>query len=283
MSKIELKNVTKKFKDIVALDDVTLTLEENVIYGLLGRNGAGKSTMLNVISNRLYADAGEVLIDGENVCENDKALSKIYCMSDKNLYWDSDKVLTVFKDSKEFYKDFDMEYALALSEKFGLSVKKKIKSLSTGYKSIFKLIIALSCNADIVFLDEPVLGLDANHRDMFYRALIERYTEKPATYVISTHLIEEAADLVERCIVIKNGKIVSDEETQALVSKGYAISGASGAVDKYCDGKEKIGEDVLGNLKTAYIIGTYNEADIPDNLEVSKLDLQKLFIQMTND
>ena len=88
MSKIELKNVTKQFGTLTALDDVSVTFEENKIYGLLGRNGAGKSTLLNLISNRLFTTSGEITVDGEPTVENDIALSKIYCMSDRDLYPD---------------------------------------------------------------------------------------------------------------------------------------------------------------------------------------------------
>lgn len=282
MSKIELRNVTKKFGDVTALKNVNITFEENVIYGLLGRNGAGKSTMLNLISNKLFVTEGEILVDGEKTVENDKALSKIYCMSDCNLYPDSCKVKEIFETTKIYYPDFDMDYAMKLAENFELNTAKKIKTLSTGYKSIYKLIIALSCGAPIVFLDEPVLGLDANHRDMFYRSLIERYSDKPATYVISTHLIEEAADVIERCVIIKDGEIIRNEDVSELVSQGYAISGSTLAVDEYCAGKEVIGETTLGNLKTAYILGSCDAKNLPPYLELSKLDLQKLFIQLTN-
>ena len=111
MSKIEIKNVSKRFKETVALDNVTLTLEENKIYGLLGRNGAGKSTLLNIISNRVFADSGEVLYDGEVVTENDRLQKNIYLMSEKSFYSDNLNVKQIFGWTKEFYPDFDYDYA----------------------------------------------------------------------------------------------------------------------------------------------------------------------------
>ena len=282
MSTIQITNLTKEFGNLKALDEVTLTFEENKIYGLLGRNGAGKSTLLNVISNRLLATSGDVLIDGEKSQENDKALSKIFCMSDKNLYPDSFKIKQVFEYTKTYYPNFDMVYALKLCGDYSLNPNKKIKSLSTGYQSIYKIIVALSCNAPIVFFDEPVLGLDAHHRDIFYKQLIDKYSNQPSTYVISTHLIEEAADIIEKVVILKDGKLIMNEDTEAVLSQGYAISGSTIAVDEYCAGKEILGVDVLGGLKTAYVMGKCNKADVPDHLEVSKLDLQKLFIQLTN-
>lgn len=282
MSTITIKNLTKDFRKVRALDNVSFTVEENKIYGLLGRNGAGKSTLLNIISNRLFTDEGEVLVDGENSVENDRALSKIYCMSDKNLYEEGMRVSDVFKMTKEYYPDFDMEYAEKLSEKFHLNTKKKLKGISTGYSSIYKLIIALACNAPIVFFDEPVLGLDANHRDVFYKELMTRYSEHPATFVISTHLIEEAAGLIEKVLVLKEGKLILDSDVEELLRSGYSVTGAATRVDEFTKGMETMGEDVLGGLKTVYIKGR-RPAEIPDGLEIASLDLQKLFIQLTND
>ena len=127
MSKIEIKNVSKRFKETVALDNVTLTLEENKIYGLLGRNGAGKSTLLNIISNRVFADSGEVLYDGEAMTENDRLQKNVYLMSEKSFYSDNLNVKQIFDWTKEFYPDFDSDYAMKLSELFGLNTKKKAK------------------------------------------------------------------------------------------------------------------------------------------------------------
>lgn len=282
MSYIEIKNITKAFGNTVALDNLSLSLEQNKIYGLLGRNGAGKTTLLNLITNKLFPTEGEILLDGDNVLENDRALSKIYFMTEKNFYPDSMTVKGAFKWGKEFYSDFDKSYAEALSEKFSLNVNKKIKSLSTGYKSIFKIIMALSCNTPAIFLDEPVLGLDANHRDLFYKELIQSYSEKPRTIIISTHLIEEAADIIENAIVLKNGKILMNDSVENILSLGYCVSGNAEAVDKFIAGKNVLGTDALGGFKTAYLLGKINQSSIPDGLEVSKLDLQKLFIYMTN-
>ena len=282
MSTITLKNLTMNFGSTTALDNVSLTFQENKIYGLLGRNGAGKSTMLNLITNKLFPTSGEVLIDGENVKENDKALSKVYCMSEKNLFPDQMKVSEVFKWTKEFYPTFDAEYANYLCEKFELNTKKRVKALSTGYASIYKVVAALSSNAPIVLFDEPVLGLDANHRDIFYRELIENYSRAPRTYVISTHLIEEAAELIEKTVILKTGKLVLDEDTESLLSRGYTVSGPAPAVDAYTQGKELLGADSLGGLKTAYIMGELDRSNVPAGLEVSKLDLQKLFIKLTD-
>ncbi len=279
---IEVKNVTKNYGSTCALDHVSLKFEENKIYGLLGRNGAGKTTLLNIISNRIFASEGEVLIDGLPARENDMAQQKIYLMSEKDYYPEKAKIKDIFRWTGNFYPGFDMEYARHISEVFELNTDKAVRSLSTGYRSIFKVIIALSVNIPYILLDEPVLGLDANHREVFYRLLIEKYSNAPCTIVISTHLIEEVSNVIENVMIIKKGRIIRDETREELLSKGYTVSGATSKIDSYILGKTVIGTDSLGGLKSAYILGDLDRANIPEDIEVSKMDLQKLFVQLTN-
>lgn len=279
---IEIKNISKSFGKTQALDNVNLTFGENKIYGLLGRNGAGKTTLLNIITNRIFADSGEVLIDGVRSMENDKALKKIYMMGEKNYYPLNMKIKDIFSWTKTFYPDFDLDYAKKLSDIFELNINKKVKALSTGYNSIFKVIIALSVNTPYVLLDEPVLGLDANHRDVFYRLLIEKYSNSPSTIVISTHLIEEVSNVIEEVVIIKKGTILKNESRDTLLSQGYTISGKASSIDNYTVGKNVIGTESIGGLKVAYVLGNVEKETMPMNLEVTKLDLQKLFVQLTN-
>jgi len=282
MKGIEIRNTSKDFGNVHALQNVSVHFEENKIYGLLGRNGAGKSTLLNVITGRIFANNGEVLVDGETALENDSALQKIYMMSEKNYYPENMKIRDVFGWTKEFYPGFDTAYAIQLAERFELNIDKKVKSLSTGYSSIFKLITALSTNAPYILLDEPVLGLDANHRDLFYRIVIEKFSENPCTVIISTHLIEEAAGVIDHVVIIKDGEIIKDESRDDLMSKGYTATGAVSVVDSFIADKNVLGTDSLGGLKTAYISGALDRSTVPSGIEISKMDLQRLFIQLTN-
>jgi ABC-2 type transport system ATP-binding protein len=282
VSYIEIRNVEKYFGSTAALKNVNISMERNKIYGLLGRNGAGKSTLLNLMTNKLFPTSGEILLDGQRVQENDQTLSKIYCMSEKNLYPEAMKVKTAFQWAKKFYPAFDMKYALQLAGKFQLNVNKRIKSLSTGYASIFKIVIALSCNAETILLDEPVLGLDAYHRDLFYKELITSYSENPRTIVISTHLIEEAADIIEEVIILKEGEVILQQNVEDVLNKGYTVSGTAARVDAFIAGKHVIGSDAIGGLKSAYLFDDAPEGSIPDGLEVTKMDLQKMFIHLTN-
>ena len=278
---IVIDHVSKGFGPVRALRDVSVTFEEGKIYGLLGRNGAGKSTLLNVLTDRIFPEGGTVTVDGEPVHDNDRALSKMYLMSEKNCYPDSMKVKDAFRWTKLFYPDFDQDFAWNMASAFELNTNTKVNKLSTGYTSIFKLIVALSVNTPYVLLDEPVLGLDANHRDLFYRTLLARYTERPFTMVISTHLIEEVSSIIEDVVVIHKGEVLKNGSCQDLLSQGYTVSGPRSLVEEYLKGKNVLGVDVLGGLESAYLWGQPDRSSLPQGMEVSGLDLQKLFVLMT--
>ena len=278
---IEIKNLIKNFGDTHALDDVTLTLGQDKIYGLLGNNGAGKTTLLSILTGRMYSSFGEVTVDGEPTKNNDKVLSKIFMVSEQNMFPEDMKVKKAFELAQKFYPEFDRVYAENLAKKFGLSTKKKIQTLSTGYASIFRLILGLSVNTPYLLFDEPVLGLDAQHRDMFYRVLLEKYAEHPCTIVISTHLIAEAADLIEHAIIIRDGKILKDCLAEELTANAYSVSGPAGLVDKYLEGKYVLTSTVLGGLKTASVQGQRDGQ--PEGLEFARINLQDYFISLMEE
>ena len=281
MRGIEVKNLTKHYKETKALEDVSLTIEYGKIYGLLGRNGAGKSTLVNLISNRIFPTSGEIFIDGEPSIENDDVLRKVFTMSEHNLLPVDRRFKDAVKLVKVFYPELDEEYALSLAKMFDLDIKKKLIGLSTGYSSIAKLIIALASGADYVFFDEPVLGLDPNHRELFYKELIERYTETGSTFIISTHLIDECANLIEKAIIIDKGRLVTADDTERIMENSYTVTGPAELVDKYTAGKTVVGSDTVGGIRSAYVKG--KPENVPQGLEISKASLQSLFIQMTND
>ncbi len=281
MNAIQVKNISKKYHQLTALDHVSLTFEFGKIYGFLGRNGAGKSTLINIIANRIFADEGEILIDNLSAKENMQVHEKIFCMSEADLYDTSLKIKDHFKWINRFYNSFDLNKALEISEKFNLDTSKRFKALSKGYQSIFKLTVALSLNVPYVIFDEPVLGLDANHRELFYNLLLKEYENNERTIIIATHLIEEIANLIEEVVFIDQGKILLQESVENLLETGYSISGLSSEVDAYCSDKTVIGYDELGALKIAYLFGPKTPLPPNSNLRFSTMNLQKLFVKIT--
>lgn len=279
---ITAENVSKSFGPVRALEGVSLSFGENKIYGLLGRNGAGKSTLLNIIANRIFPDGGTVAIDGVPARENDAAQSSLYLMSEQTCYPESMRVKEAFRWTKNFYPHFDEDFARKLADSFQLNQNARVKGLSTGYLSIFKLVTALSVNTPYVLLDEPVLGLDANHRELFYKILLAKYAEDPFTVVLSTHLIEEAAGLIEEVAILKEGRLLSACSREELLQGYYTVSGGAALVEEYLRGREVVGTDAIGGLRTAYVKGSPEKGAAPAGLEFSAMDLQKLFVILTN-
>lgn len=281
MNAIQIKNVTKRYDNLTAVDNVSFSFGFGKIYGFLGRNGAGKSTLINIIANRIFADSGEILIDDIPAKDNMQVHEKIFCMSESDLYDTSLKIKDHFKWIERFYDSFDLNKAFEISEKFNLDTSKRFKALSKGYQSIFKLTVALSLNVPYVIFDEPVLGLDANHRELFYDLLLKDYEDNERTIIIATHLIEEVANIIEEVVLIDKGKVLLQEKVENLLETGYSISGVAGEVDDYCSDKKVIGYDELGNLKIAYILGEKTTLSPNSNLQISTMNLQKLFVKIT--
>lgn len=202
-------------------------------------------------------------------------------MSEADLYPAGMRVKDIFKWTGSFYGCFDLEKAHKLAEAYELNVNKKVRALSTGYKSIFKLITALCLDVPYVIFDEPVLGLDANHRELFYRLLLESYQEKPRTIIIATHLIEEVANLIEEVVIIDRGRILLQDSVERLMATGYSIAGSQADVDTYCAGEQVFGCDLLGGMKIAYLMGGVREEKLHAGLHVSAMNLQKLFVKLT--
>ena len=287
MSNIELRNVNKSFKDKEVIKNISLKINGGKIYGLLGRNGAGKTTLLRLINNREVLTSGEILIDGENVYENQEALSKIYLMEEKNYFEEDMKILKIFKWTKEFYKNFNMDYALNLSKEFNLDINKKIKELSTGYSSILKIILALSSGAEILCFDEPVLGLDVNYRELFYKELLKFYEKTEKTIIIATHLIEEIANIIEEVIILKDGQVIKSGEVEKILSSVYSITGKSDVVKEYlkeCVKKDDVVSiEEMASFEKVIILGEKDLSKIKTlGLNLEKVELQKLFISLTN-
>lgn len=281
---IEINNVSKRYKNTAALDNVSLKFESGKIYGLLGRNGAGKSTLISIISNRIFADEGTVTIDGLSSKENMQVREKIFCMSETDLYNKEIKVKNLYKWTDRFYDSFNIDKAFNLAKMFGLDTNKSFKALSKGYQSIFKATIALSLDVPHIIYDEPVLGLDANNRDLFYDLLLKDYQESERTIIIATHLIEEVANIIEEAVLIENGKILLQENVGSLLERAFSVSGSAKEVDEYCKGKNVLGYDELAGLKIAYILDEKApQGGLPqsDKLTFAPINLQKLFVKLT--
>ena len=212
-----------------------------------------------------------------------RSLGKIFLIGEDNLYYKQVKINQMFDLADAAYCNFDYKNAERMLKRFSLDGTHKFAKLSTGQKTAAKVTLALNVNADYIFLDEPVLGLDANHREVFYQELIKSYQARPRTIVLSTHLIDEIQQLVEHVILIDNHRVLEDADVEESLSKAHEISGPAKLVDQYTEGLNILSTEELGNIRTAHVFDQLPEDRvIPDQVQIGHIDLQHLFIYLTN-
>ncbi len=282
MALIETHHLSKSYQSVQALKDVNLRFENQTLYGLFGRNGAGKTTLLNILSGRIFADSGTVTCNGTGIAADNRTLVKSCCyMPEKHYFPPALKVKNLLGYARESFPDYSIQTEERLCRLFELDTGKKYQRLSRGYQSIFRIVIGLASNARITLLDEPVLGLDAAARDRFYQELIETFTENPRLFVVSTHLIEESADLFNEAVIIHEGRILRQAPVETLISDTYYVSGQSVWVDNFLKNRTVLSEHRINNLKTAVVEGEIESGQREPGLTLSRLTIKKLFIHMT--
>ena len=288
MSKLVCENLTKQYGSKTVLDHVNLTLESGKIYGLIGRNGAGKTTLLSLMSNQNPISAGTATIDGQRIWENPKALSRICFSRELNLSAESalsSYTLKAYLRAAETYlPHWDKDMAGRLLELFGLEKKKKLGKLSKGMLSMVTILVAMASKAEFTFLDEPVAGLDVVAREQFYQLLLEEYTETGRTFVLSTHIIEEAADVMEEVIILDRGKILLKENTQELVDRARYVTGLADQVDGATAGLPCHHVENIGRSKAVTVLLPEGEELHPGyDVTVQPVNLQKLFVALCGE
>lgn len=282
---LQCNRIGKKFKDKEALKDVTFSLEKGKIYGMIGRNGAGKTTLLSVMSGQSRATVGEVTLDGAGVWENQASIDRICFSREINpltLFGPNNmKVKELLKLAGIYYTSWDVDMADRLVKLFELDVKKRISKMSKGMLSMVTIIIAMASKAEFTFLDEPVAGLDVVAREEFYKLLLEEYEESGRTFVISTHIIEEAQGLFEEVIVMKEGKMILKENTLELLDRSFHISGPSEQIDEWTQQYKSYQVESIGRSKSATIVLEPGQSLMSDDrIVVQPVNLQNLFVSL---
>lgn len=270
------------------LKNVELTLEPGKIYGLIGRNGAGKTTLLSIMSNQNPASSGAVTLDGENIWENRKALDRICFSRELNITAESGlSAYTVKKylaTAACYYLHWDSKLAQQLVQIFGLNPKDKLGKLSKGMLSMVTIIVAMASKAEYTFLDEPVAGLDVVAREQFYKLLLQEYTDTGRTFVISTHIIEEAADVMEEVIIIRDGAILLKENTQELIDRACYVTGLTEEVDNATAGLETHRPEKMGRSKGVTVLLKEGQSvESKYDVTVQPVSLQNIFLALCGE
>lgn len=287
---LEAKNLTLRYGDTTAIEDLNFTLEEGKIHGLLGRNGSGKTSLLSVIAAFRPATAGSVLLEGEPVWESPEATHRICFIRGHGDTvkddWPADKVSNALDLAATLRPNWDEKLAESLIERFRIPVKKRLGHLSRGQRSAVGVVLGLASRAPVTIFDETYLGMDAPARYTFYETLLADYLEHPRTFIISTHLIEEVSSILEEVLILDQGRILLQERVEDLRSRGTAVTGPQEAVDRFCAGLRVLSSRQLGSTKQSVIyqdLGSQrtHEAGMA-GLELGPLPLQDIFVHLTD-
>ena len=279
-----VEQLSKKFGSKHVLDDISFTLEPEKIYGLLGRNGVGKSTLLNLLNGRLEADHGQILLGDQPVTRQDELLGQLFLAGEPLLLTtlsglNVKKILNLMCD---FYPDFDLSLAEHLLEVFQLAENTKLTDLSTGYHSVLKIVIGLAVPADYIFLDEPLLGLDAANRELFYQELLATYSQRPRTFVLASHLVAELRPIIEEVIILSASNQLFAEGTDSLLSRSLTVTGPRQLVERETAAFEVLDSEHFGTQSRYHLLHPEHQTPVfSAELQVQPLNLQDLFIQLT--
>lgn len=282
---IEVSGLSKRYAQTLAVDNVSFGIRANTIYGLLGRNGAGKTTIMSILTAQNFASSGDVRVFGEDPYENARVLSRMCFVRESQKYPEDATPRHAFHIARLFYPNWNQQLADQLVVDFRLPMKTRIKKLSRGQLSAVGVIIGLASRAEITFFDEPYLGLDAVARQIFYDRLLDDYAEHPRTIMLSSHLIDEVSNLIERVLVIDEGRIFLDEDTDTVRARAVNVVGNSTAVDAFVAGREVIHRESLGRVSSVTVLGELSAADRLEisagDLDVAPVSLQQLIVRLT--
>ncbi|MDR0266894.1 ABC transporter ATP-binding protein [Paenibacillus sp.] len=273
-------NLNKKYGPTHALRNLDLQLEENVIYGLLGRNGAGKTTLLNMIAGGISPSCGTIEVREKKLGKGE--LPKDFCyVREKHKHFGGARVIEILQFAANFHPNWDWTLAHELLKMFQLDPHKKFRQLSRGTESIVGNIIGLASRAPLTLFDEPVLGLDVLMRERFYKALLEDYANHPRTILLSTHLIDEIAPVVEKVYIIDAGSLLLHDEMDRIRMAAHLIRGNSEAVASFTAGKQVLHTETYGHGTLAAIYEKLDDGDMQKarelDISIENLTFQKFF------
>lgn len=282
---VQVRDLTVRYPDTVAVDGVSLDIEPGAITGLLGRNGSGKTTLLSTVAAFRRPTSGTVLVDGEDPWENERVLAGTGLVRESgDLPADLrlDQMLSWVEDARPH---FDRELAGTLMETFELRPRAKHAGLSRGQKSAFGVVVGLAARTELTILDEVYLGMDAPSRYAFYDALLDDYIAHPRTIVLSSHLIEEIERLFEHVAVLDSGRLLLAEPADEVRARGTTVTGPADAVERFAAGRDVVARQQLGRTVQVTLYGP----SAPDDrqrasaagVELGPVSLQDLFVHLT--
>jgi ABC-2 type transport system ATP-binding protein len=278
---ISITGLTRRYRHQTVLDDITLDVEGDCITGLLGRNGAGKTTLMRILAGQEFPSAGQVRVLGGNPVENEEVLRQTIFIREDQAFPDI-KVRDAVRVASWFYPHWNAELAETLLSDFDLPRNRNIKKLSRGMRAALGIVMGLAARAEVTLFDEPYAGLDAVARQLFYDRLLADYVEHPRTVLLSTHLIDEVADLLENVVVIDHGRIVLDAAADDVRGSAATVSGPPAAVTEFVAGRPILDSRTMASQESVVVVQSLNDFDRARardlHLRVVPLSLQQLVV-----
>lgn len=220
---IRADNVTKRFEDFTALDSVNCQIPNGCIYGMVGSNGAGKSTFLRLMAGVYRADGGTIFIDEEDVFDNEKIKNRIAYVPDELYFLSGANMNRMAELYGVAYQNFDRKRYEYLAGSFGLDVKKNLNTFSKGMRRQAATILALSAKPDYIFFDETFDGLDPVMRNLVKGLICQDVLERKATAIITSHSLRELEDTCDQLALLHKGGLIFESDIQNLKTSLFKV------------------------------------------------------------
>jgi ABC-2 type transport system ATP-binding protein len=274
---VSVDSLRRRYRGHLALDDVSFQIEGPSITGLLGRNGAGKSTLMRILAAQEQPSSGTVRVLDGPVWENGAVLRGIALVREDQEYPDM-KVGQIVRAASWFHPNWCDDLAAEMLHEFELPLRRPVKKLSRGMRSALGVVVGIAARAEVTLLDEPYAGLDAVARKMFYDRLLGDFAAHPRTVLLSTHLIDEAADLMEHVILMDHGRIIVDAPADDVRGGATTVTGPAQIVDRFVADRPTWERRRLGSRQSVIMAGALDDVDSARAREMH-LDLHALSLQ----
>lgn len=220
---IKTEGITKKFGDLVALDNINCTIPSGCVYGLVGSNGAGKSTFLRVLSGVYKADSGTLLLDDEPIYDNPIAKENIVFVSDDMYFLSGANLKRMASLYSAMYKDFDKEKFFRFTGELGLDSRKNLNSFSKGMKRQVAVLLAICSNTEYMFFDETFDGLDPIMRNFVRKIILSEILDRGTTAIITSHSLRELENVCDKLAVLHRGGLLFEDDVDNLKTKLFKV------------------------------------------------------------
>ena len=259
---IEIIDVTKCFDSIKAVDEVSVTIRENTVFGLIGTNGAGKSTVLRMITGILKPDEGMIAVDNMPVYDNVDAKSKMFFIADEPYFFANGCAETMERYYSKVYENFDREEFYKYLEKFDLDRRRKINTFSKGMKKQLALLLGICAHTKYLLCDETFDGLDPVMRQGIKSIFAKEMEERGLTPVIASHNLRELEDICDHVGLLHRGGVLLSkdlEEMKCNIQKIQCVFSSAEDEIKALNGLEVLKKEQRGSLCTITVRSTKEE------------------------